>query len=49
VQTTQEEITLATGLSRETANKHLHVLQERGMISLSRGRIWIVDLGRIEE
>ena len=37
--TTQEEIAEATGLSRETVNRHLSLLQKDGMIEVSRGRI----------
>ena len=37
--TTQEEIAEATGLSRETVNRHLNQLQKDGMIEVLRGKI----------
>jgi CRP/FNR family cyclic AMP-dependent transcriptional regulator len=40
---TQESIAAATGLSRETVNRHLHQLQDDGSIRVHRGKIEILD------
>lgn len=44
---TQEALAMLVGLTRETVNKHLNLLQEEGMIRLSRGRIVVLDPARI--
>lgn len=40
---TQDELASLAGLSRQTANRVLNALQERGVISLSMNRIKILD------
>ena len=40
---TQESIAAATGLSRETVNKHLRLLQDAGSIRVHRGKIQIIN------
>jgi CRP-like cAMP-binding protein len=40
---TQDELASLAGMSRQTANRVLNVLQERGVISLSMNRIKILD------
>jgi len=44
---THEQIAALAGTSRETATKVLGDFAERGMIRLGRGRIQILDVGRI--
>lgn len=39
---TQEELAEATGLSRETVNRHLGLLQKCGVVEVSRGRITVL-------
>ncbi|HET6485626.1 MAG TPA: Crp/Fnr family transcriptional regulator [Spirochaetia bacterium] len=45
--TTQEEIAEATGLSRETVNRHLNLLQKDGMIEVLRGKISVTRPGAL--
>ena len=45
---TQEELARATGLSRETVNKHLHKLQEQRIVNLSRGSIELLKPEHLE-
>lgn len=40
---TQEELGQLVGLSRQTVNKVLRVLEGRGIVSLDFGRVAIVD------
>lgn len=46
---TQEEIAAAIGLSRETVNKHLRLLQRQGVISVGRAEITILDAAALRE
>jgi len=39
---TQEELAESTGLSRETVNRHLGLLQKGGVLEVSRGRITVL-------
>jgi CRP-like cAMP-binding protein len=43
VTATQEEIAAAVGLARETVNRHLALLQEEGLLRVSRGCITVLD------
>lgn len=40
---TQDELANLAGMSRQTANRALHALQERGLISLALNRIKVLD------
>jgi CRP/FNR family transcriptional regulator len=40
---TQEEIAEAVGVTRETVNRHLARLQDKGVLKVGRGSIRIVD------
>ena len=40
---TQDELGQLVGLSRQTVNKVLRVLEDRGIVSLDFGRVAIVD------
>ena len=42
---TQEQIAPAVGLTRETVNRHLRELSERGQVTLRRGTVVVHDLG----
>ena len=44
VEVTQFEIATLTGLSRETVNKQLRVLKRRGVLSIERGRLVLLDI-----
>ena len=43
VEVTQEQLADATGLSRETVNKYLHILRDQGIIQVNRGRISVAS------
>ena len=47
VRTTQESMADATGLSRETINKHLGAMQKIGLVEISRGSVTLVDIDRL--
>jgi CRP/FNR family cyclic AMP-dependent transcriptional regulator len=40
---TQDELANLAGMSRQTANRALNALQERGLISLAMNRIKVLD------
>ena len=44
---THEQVAALAGTSRETATKVLGDFAERGLIRLGRGRITLLDIGRI--
>lgn len=43
----QEEIGLLSGLSRQTANKSLRLLESRGLLRLEHSSVTVLDLGRL--
>ena len=45
---TQQELAEWAGASREATSRALHVLRERGLISISRRDVTILDLDRLE-
>lgn len=45
---TQESLAETVGFTRETVNKHLHELQDKGIISIGRGRIEIIKPEKLE-
>jgi len=49
VSKTQEEIAEAIGVTRETVNKHLGLLQSRGLISIGRGSITLIKPADLRE
>jgi CRP-like cAMP-binding protein len=49
VKRTQEEIAEAVGVTRETVNKHLGLLQERELIRTGRGGIEIVNVEGLKD
>ena len=45
---TQETLAETVGFTRETVNKHLHELQDKGIISIGRGKIEITKPEELE-
>lgn len=46
---TQEALAESIGFTRETVNKHLHFLQKRGIITISRGQIEITNYAELKK
>lgn len=44
---TQDAVAQAVGLTRETVNKHLHVLEDLGILALGRGVVRVVDVEQL--
>jgi CRP/FNR family transcriptional regulator, cyclic AMP receptor protein len=49
IEITQEDLAASIGFSRETVNKHLSDLQKKNIISLSRGKIEVIDIAILEK
>jgi CRP/FNR family transcriptional regulator, cyclic AMP receptor protein len=48
IEVTQHQIAAMTGVTRETVNKQLSMLQDRGLVSKERGRLLINDVDGLE-
>jgi CRP/FNR family transcriptional regulator, cyclic AMP receptor protein len=48
IEITQENLAASIGFTRETVNKHLSDLQKKNIISLSRGKIEVIDIATLE-
>jgi CRP-like cAMP-binding protein len=46
---TQEELSILTGAGRETVNRQLQKWQQGGIVTLGRGRVQVVKMGRLRE
>ncbi len=49
IEITQDDLAAAIGFTRETVNKYLNDLQKKNIISLSRGKIEVVDIAFLEQ
>jgi CRP/FNR family transcriptional regulator, cyclic AMP receptor protein len=49
IEITQEDLAASIGFTRETVNKHLSELQKKNIISLSRGKIEVMDIANLEK
>ncbi len=49
IEITQEDLAASIGFTRETVNKHLNDLQKKSVISLSRGKIEVINIAMLEK